>query len=83
MMIEDWRTLVISCSWGALVVSVQDCPDYLALLVTPFSNGLDKSTCTGSCFVQHCMFVLSSQLPLPTTCQLISGMVTTTIQVHC
>ncbi|MHA1246531.1 MAG: hypothetical protein ACTSPE_04335 [Candidatus Thorarchaeota archaeon] len=22
MMIEDWRTLVMSCSWGALVVSV-------------------------------------------------------------
>jgi len=22
-------------SWGALVVSVQDCPDYPALLVTP------------------------------------------------
>jgi len=34
MMIEDWRRLVMSCSWGALVISVQDCPDYPALLVT-------------------------------------------------
>ena len=32
IIIEYWRTLVMS--WGALVVSVQDCPDYLALLVT-------------------------------------------------
>ncbi|MHA1247347.1 MAG: hypothetical protein ACTSPE_08490 [Candidatus Thorarchaeota archaeon] len=35
MMIEDWRTLVMSCSWGVLVVGVQDCPDHPALLVTP------------------------------------------------
>ncbi|MHA1653940.1 MAG: hypothetical protein ACTSYX_08580 [Candidatus Thorarchaeota archaeon] len=34
MMIEYWRTLVMSCSWGVLVVGVQDCPDYPALLVT-------------------------------------------------
>ncbi|MHA2034624.1 MAG: hypothetical protein ACTSX3_04965 [Candidatus Thorarchaeota archaeon] len=34
MMIEDWRTLVMSCSWGVLVVGVQDCPDHPALLVT-------------------------------------------------
>ncbi|MHA1245832.1 MAG: hypothetical protein ACTSPE_00620 [Candidatus Thorarchaeota archaeon] len=39
MMIEYWRTLVMSCSWGVLVVSVQDCPDYPALFVTLWEHG--------------------------------------------
>ena len=31
--IEVWRTLVMS--WGVLVLRVQDCPNYPALLVIP------------------------------------------------
>ncbi|RLI48367.1 MAG: hypothetical protein DRO73_09465, partial [Candidatus Thorarchaeota archaeon] len=35
MMMEYWRTLVMSCSWGILILGVQDRPDCPALLVTP------------------------------------------------
>ncbi|RLI49627.1 MAG: hypothetical protein DRO73_05765 [Candidatus Thorarchaeota archaeon] len=41
MTIEYWRTLVMSCSWGVLVLSVQDCLDYRPLLDT-HAQGVQK-----------------------------------------